>query len=457
MTRNDVALERAWEVLFEGLASSDGDVWRNVVYAALPRTGAQAEGRLHPLLDGHDDVLVAHTLEALASIEDPGAIRPAEQFLDSDDTAVRWAAIDYLGKCGDAASVRALVKRAESTPLGNLDCWRLAEALGDLKAPEGVPQLIRILDDPDHHTVATAAWALGRIGSSEGLSPLLQLLDSDADWEPRAQAIQAIGQIGDMRGVDSLLTIASNCHDGAEVRVGAAVALVRLEHDAAPPILLQFLDSSNDDLREWATAWCHWLAYAPATEKLIAFVEDRDELPDVRLRAIYALSQIGGKAAERALVTRVEDRKEPWRSYATGGLGDFRSSRAVATLITTLDDEQEDVRSAAVFSLGEIRDPAAIRPLLSSLDNDTAYHEVAVALAELGEQKAIPYLRAAVLGTGDWSTVEGLAKFGDGSIVPELAKRLDDSNQSARDRVFAATAIIRLASAAADPLVGNQV
>ena len=450
MTNVERAIERAWDVLIDGLSSSDENIWRNVVYAALPRTGAQAQGRLLHLLDHEDAVVVAHTLEALASIEDAGGIRRAEPLIDSDDTHVRWAAIDYLGVCGDARSVRALVRRAESTPLENLDHWRLAQALGDLKAPEGVPQLIRILDDPDHHTVAAAAGALGEVGSGEGLPPLLRLLESDADPEPRTQAAQAIGQIGDRRGIAPLRAVASNSHEASEVRVGAAVALVRLEHDADPPILLQFLDSSNDDLREWATAWCHWLAYVPATEKLIAFVEARNELPDVRLRAIYALSQIGGEAAERALIARVEDRQERWRSFAVLGLEDFRSSRAVATLIGALDDDEEDVRSAAIFSLGEIGDPAAVKPLLKSLNNDTTDHEVAAALAELGERKAIPYLRAAALGTGGWNVIEGLAKFGDESIIPELAKRIGDASLEPRDRIFTATAIIRMTTSSTE-------
>ncbi|MEZ4521438.1 MAG: HEAT repeat domain-containing protein [Thermomicrobiales bacterium] len=231
----------------------------------------------------------------------------------------------------------------------------LAGALGNLGDRAAIPQLLRILSEPDHHTVAAAAQALGLIGSSEALPALIRLLESDADWEPRSAAAGAIGMIGDQTAIAPLLKAATNQHEDHKVRTDAAVGLIRLDHDAEPAVLVQMLDSPNEDIREWATTWCHWLAYAPATSKLIEFVEDQSEKPDIRLRAIYALGQIGGEDAVSSLIARLHDPQESrhWRAYAAGSLGDVGTPAAIQALITALpnDDQYVMCGGAAVFGL----------------------------------------------------------------------------------------------------------
>src|SRR5580765_4601424 len=69
----------------------------------------------------------------------------------------------------------------------------VAVALGNLKALEAVPALIRSLDDEESVVRGHVAWALGQIGAQTALDPLHRRLRAENDANVQEELRQAIG------------------------------------------------------------------------------------------------------------------------------------------------------------------------------------------------------------------------------------------------------------------------
>jgi HEAT repeat protein len=60
--------------------------------------------------------------------------------------------------------------------------WKAAEALGRMRDPEAVDELISTLWDDDARVRLKAAWALGRIGDQRAYAPLQRLYRMEDEW-----------------------------------------------------------------------------------------------------------------------------------------------------------------------------------------------------------------------------------------------------------------------------------
>jgi epoxyqueuosine reductase len=69
----------------------------------------------------------------------------------------------------------------------------VAVALGNLKALDAVPALIRSLDDEESVVRGHVAWALGQIGAQTALDPLHRRLRAENDADVQEELRQAIG------------------------------------------------------------------------------------------------------------------------------------------------------------------------------------------------------------------------------------------------------------------------
>ncbi|MFW6295898.1 MAG: HEAT repeat domain-containing protein, partial [Halothece sp.] len=74
---------------------------------------------------------------------------------------------------GDARAVPSLIQLLQEEALTVR--FSAVIALGQLKAREGVSDLIERLQDPEKEVQLLAAWALGEIGDPVAIEPLSQL------------------------------------------------------------------------------------------------------------------------------------------------------------------------------------------------------------------------------------------------------------------------------------------
>ncbi len=181
-------------------AVRSGDATDSIV-DALGARGKLVEGRLLSITDqGH----VAARCAALRALGRTGASAAADTllvFLDHDDPALSSAAVCGLACFGpglrDVANrgwlYEALMARLSGEESVDLDVIRALGWLGDERAVDTIAEL---LSDSDWSVRATAAEALGHLGSRDALPSLLGCADA-VDDNANGHAIAAIGAIGD--------------------------------------------------------------------------------------------------------------------------------------------------------------------------------------------------------------------------------------------------------------------
>ncbi|HJX91024.1 MAG TPA: HEAT repeat domain-containing protein, partial [Pyrinomonadaceae bacterium] len=193
--------------------------------------------------------------------------------------------------------VRAQIEKLTSTSA--IDRAEAACRLGELKATQAIPALIKLLGDDNEVTQPVcgekhrwgdsqlskttpgemAAVSLSRMGR-QAVEPLIGALKSDV-WQARANSAFALGLLRDDRNVEPLIT---------------------------------------------ATRDSYW---------------------QVRSRAVWSLGLVGDYRAVEPLTLALKDGEEKVRSQAAWALGLKGDERSIESLIAALNDSSPDVQSQA--------------------------------------------------------------------------------------------------------------
>ena len=153
--------------------------------------------------------------------------------LKSTDRKRRLVACVRLGALGRKEAVPALMEALDD---GNESVRRAAaDALGTLKAREAVPRLVSMLGDPNSRTRSYAAFALGTIGDQRAVRPLIRALARATDDHERLSICRALGKLGSSEAVGPLLELLR--HPDWIARWDAAQALVQLKEPRAKEAL----------------------------------------------------------------------------------------------------------------------------------------------------------------------------------------------------------------------------
>ena len=119
----------------------------------------------------------------------------------------------------------------------------------ELKTQGDIDGLIEALNYPDDHNIRlAAASALGKVGDSRAVDPLITALD-DQQGVNEVAAL-ALGEIGDPRAVEPLTETLEN--ESWEIRSSAAKALGKIGDERAVEPLTKLLEDRNENVR-WHT------------------------------------------------------------------------------------------------------------------------------------------------------------------------------------------------------------
>ena len=170
----------------------------------------------------HDNaVLRRMATTALSAETSNGVFDDVIRLLSDEDSAVRAAAAEKLGVCGDRAIEHLASAEADTEPKVR---EAVATAYGELGEPSVIPWLVEVgKSDPDRTVKEAAVAALGAIGEDAAIDPLLTFI-TDGPPQVRRRAIAAITAFDDPRIEPAIQRAAfdrnSGVREAAEMVVG---------------------------------------------------------------------------------------------------------------------------------------------------------------------------------------------------------------------------------------------
>ncbi len=177
---------------------------------------------------------------------------------------------------------------------------------------------------------------------------------------------------------------------------------------SSPLALVKLLADSRPAVRDRAEALLRTKGQAALEPLAHASTPEASKDPDLRRRAVFALSQLPTPGLSRALGKGLRDPDPGVRQAVARSLGELRSGETTELLVATLSDPNPAVRRAVATALGRIGNSQAVEPLFRALQPDSQpafQHAVRLALIEIGDPAACrpqlespqPFLRATAL------------------------------------------------------------
>lgn len=250
-----------------------------------------------------DEEVQMNAAWALGNIKDTRAVEPLIVALkliaesSDEEKLVGKNAAWALGKIGDPRAIEPLISAMKDEEKGLKGKVVRNILFGGILL--GTIQSVKItggIKERDMGEQWSVAWAIADIGKP-AVEPLIAALNNkDSDEYIRKRAPLALGRIGDSRAVEPL--IAALKDENNEVRFSAAIALGDIKDPRAIEPLIAILKG----------------------EPLIATLKDDDD-GDVRRSAAWALGKIGDLRAVEPLIAALKDEDVYVRKSAKEALG----------------------------------------------------------------------------------------------------------------------------------------
>lgn len=329
---------------------------------------------------------------------------------------------------------------------------------------------IKALDDPDPQVSAVAALALGRIGDSRAVEPMLKVLQSfipvhesdsgtDSPGHLRAAAcVCALGRLREPRAVGPIVALTRlrvpysdlvrelgfqenrNAYMCGIMPILCRDAIHKIGLAAAPE-LIRLLSDADGEIRGTATEYLgrfgvedrhsrlkRLAAAASRPDESAQLSNEREALKHEGKLSDRVAALAGGK-----LIELLHDKVLDVRREAASALGNLRVASAVGPLIERLRDEHPWVRLDAIHSLGQIGDPAALEALAPLLKNpgpdQSDCAECAVGM--IGGPKALALLKSGLENTDPRrreAAIAGLSALGTPEAVDLQITALRDKD-----------------------------
>ena len=405
---------RSIDPLIEALADSTFHIYR-YTFERFIRFGQPAMDGLVGALEDDRPWLRIGAARSLAAAKYHSAADPLAVLLTDLNSAVRYEAALALTTLGDRRGLDVLLAALSDVALTNYyydDVSRLSRALGKLGGRRVVDALIDVLPANGENAQLYFARALGEIGDTLAVLPLIELSDRR---KVHGYAVRALGKIGDRRAVEPLISLLST---GRFVNSESVVwALGELRDPRAVDVLIRVATRSGG-------RWSHGgpdpagaliKIGEPAREAIMTALE-RDSLQTAELE--FALVGIAGPESLidvfqspisahayqwRSIMGRddvpflIEGLVSPdawYRKRCVRMLREFKDPRSVEPLCAALRDPDAEMRRAVAWALALIGDTRAVEPLMRALDDeDTEVHRaIRGALVTLRDRRAVDAL-----------------------------------------------------------------
>ena len=206
--------------------------------------------------------------------------------------------------------------------------WTIIHILQRIGTP-AVPYLVEALTRTDGLVVQRVCWALGDVGDSSAVEPLVAVCLHDR-WQVRDQAVGALGKIGDMRAADAV-------------------------HSA--------LDDSVGQVRKAAAVACGKLGIGRAVQRLVHVLGD--DFYGARLTAAESLVKLDTPIVTGVLADSLDSPNRLVGDLACSVLGQYGTDEALTILMSQAESTDPERRAHA-----------AVAVIAADPDDTCGYHEL---------------------------------------------------------------------------------
>ncbi|HEX2915175.1 MAG TPA: HEAT repeat domain-containing protein [Chloroflexia bacterium] len=248
---------------------------------------------------------------------------------------------------------------------------------------------------------------------------LLQALKS-SDFATCKFALEVLGELRENRATEPLINFLKHPY----LQYEAALALRKMEVDVIP-LLLPFLKSENSLLQEKTIGVLAILGDHRALEGVVALLKENGD-EKIRATAARNLHKFKTEEALSPLVERLlDDSSSKTRDAAAFSLGLLHNPQALPYLLKAVEQEKDqEVRDSVIQALGSLGDRGAEANLLTILEDEALDTRTRVyaasSLAEIGSAAVVDRLKIIVQKEpdNDWA-----GSFGEilAELNPELA------------------------------------
>jgi HEAT repeat protein len=212
--------------------------------------------------------------------------------LEDPHVSLSWNATASLGRIGTPEAVSILIEQLRIKEEGSLEKYYAQEALLKVTNRTAFPTLVRALSDPTPLVVHTAQEVLTRLGGEEAVQPLAQTLQH-ADPGIRRRAVEALKTIGHPQAVPFLKDALGQEYEGI-VKVRIAEALASFGEESGRVALIPLIRHWDEGVRVAAIRAVGDYAVKEAVPALAALL--KSPLPNWRALSAEALGKIGDTA-----------------------------------------------------------------------------------------------------------------------------------------------------------------
>ena len=250
---------------------------------------------------------------------------------------------------------------------------------------------LRMLGHEDMAVREAAASTLLGIGP-DAVPPLLDLL-ATGDWGVRElAAVDVLKRFGDPRAIPVLEELLENGGEGQRIQSAKALRW----HHAGPEPFERALGDTSWQVRIEALFALSDIGRKSFFPLFAAAL--KDEHYRVRAAAANALGRLRDSRAAKHLARAVRDEHNRVRAMAVWGMRHIGSAQNAAALIETLGSDDCELRLTAIRALGRLRAKQAVQPLAALIKDACPgqREEIAVALGMIGDASAVAPLAALV-------------------------------------------------------------
>ena len=401
---------------------------------------AENKKLLLPLLSDVSNEVRASVAHAIYRYGDSSVLEILYEMVQSRELAMKFSAIQVLGKIGTPQAIRPLVQLLATKPNQELSI-AIARALGSLNQKKSL-QYLAYLVESDSYLHEWRAYVSSRQDQTYELKiqAYRRAINSMNPYVAYASLI-ALGSEG-LTGLDSdLLELLRSANPITQLEV--MKTLRNCPNSRVIPIYIDLLEpSENTD-----TVVIGQILKEIGSRKLGQFVEILHKFlyhtdPDIQMDSAQALSEIGkSSSVDQLLKVYYETEHANLKATIVRSLGSFHSRRILPILLEGLRSPIARIRANAIDSLVK-KDYQEAVPMIQPLMNDENNRvraNAALALFRFGQKDTYFFLDQMLSSDDKWmrlSAIWTLSEIGGEQSHEIIMKHLNDSDYDVKLRAI---------------------